>query len=446
MNNIMKIPELGQVWTPDNIALQMVKHLFVYHPYCKKILDPSCGPGTFLKALIDSASVNFELTCYDVDQRMINLTENIEVPKNSKKVVLNADYLLDQNLQNSFDAVIMNPPYIRQEEIESIKKKKYYKYIEKEFNETIDKRSNLFVLFLLKGILDLKTDGVLVAIVYDAINQTRYGQRMMNTINKHAEILLSHHVEAPFESTMIDARIIIFKKRSEAIHLEQEEILYKNCGHVKLEDLLYIKRGTAFPVRSAFIANEKDPCFQEAIPIMFKASNPKSLIVKADKNAYAVINGSDTLSANATAQINEKLIKLNKKQITPKVRVVSGQIAFNYYIRDSARHLWNKDNIAISDNFYISSTKDSFPCEVAWLLLNSSAYINPILASGRNQGSGLLKLQVYEYKNGYVPDWRQIDQRIIKKLHKKAKDLISSQANIEEVRKVADTLTKGLFN
>ncbi|WP_321158112.1 hypothetical protein, partial [Providencia stuartii] len=68
---------LGQVWTPDEIAYEMVRDAFSLIPNAKKILDPSCGPATFSKAISKLNHQEIELTCYDVDPRMQSITKEI---------------------------------------------------------------------------------------------------------------------------------------------------------------------------------------------------------------------------------------------------------------------------------------------------------------------------------------------------------------------------------
>jgi hypothetical protein len=72
--------ELGQVWTPDEIAYEMVENchnlLRNTHKSEISILDPACGPATFQKAILKSSMLVKNMSFYDVDKEMTKITES----------------------------------------------------------------------------------------------------------------------------------------------------------------------------------------------------------------------------------------------------------------------------------------------------------------------------------------------------------------------------------
>jgi hypothetical protein len=128
-----------------------------------------------------------------------------------------------------------------------------------------------------------------------------------------------------------------------------------------------------------------------------------------------------------------------------EIEGVAGPILFNYYIRKSPRHLWNASNVAVADNFYVSAPTDGFPAEVAWLLLNADKYLEPIVSASRNQGNGLQKLQLFEYKNVVVPDWRLLPGKEVAKLLRLSRTLIAREASYSAVRQAANKAIEGLL-
>lgn len=434
--------DLGQVWTPDDIADQMVREAFRVTPNAGKVLDPACGPGTFSKAISRCYGKEVYLTCYDVDPRMYQTTYKLHQKLGFKGEVINRDYLLDTSLRNSFDLIIMNPPYIRQEKIGKNNKEKYHDYLSTILCEKIDRRSNLFSLFMLKGLIDLSPNGVLCAIVFDAIKKSIYGRKTLAIFSKYAELISSKGVKAPFENVLIDAEIFLFRKKSKKILFnEKMEVRDLDSNLVPLEDLLETKRGTALPRRAPFLASFGEKYYEYSLPFFIKQANLKGLVIKPDNRIYLpdpkLEEESDYLEWMET-----RLHKYDLHKRQRLVRAVKGSIAFNYYIRKAPRHLWNKDRIALSDNFYVSETKNNFPVEVAWLLLNSEQYLSKLRAAASNQGSGLLKLQLYEYKSVMLPNWMKLSNEDVEELSVLAKSLIEKDAKYEEVKSVATCFVK----
>lgn len=442
-HDISKRKELGQVWTPIDIALEMARMALNAFPSAKNILDPACGPATFSTALKEAGAKNINLTSYDIDSRMVEYTKRVNREIGFQGETKSKDYLTDIKIESSFDIVIMNPPYIRQELIPKIHKEAYHKYLDMVFKGRVDKRANLYALFLLKGCKDLRPGGVMCAIIYDAITQSGYGKNILSLLGRNAELIFTKQIKTPFEGVLVDAQILLYKKR--LIPMENYEAKNEKIadGHIELCKLLETRRGTSFPLRALFLADITDPCFSNAKPIFVKQNTLDGLVIKPDESAYMSSQKTDT---KVSKWIQKRAKQLGAEIKKDNIKEVKGPIAFNYYIRKAPRHLWNEKNVAISDNFYVSSPKDGFSSAAAWLLLNSELYIERIMSAARNQGNGLLKLQLYEYKQAQIPDWRCLDKYQINDLSKIAMDLIMSGANYEVVRKIASKKTKEYIN
>ena len=435
--------ELGQVWTPLAVATEMVKDAMHAHQSAMRVLDPACGPATFSIALNKAGIRDIELTCYDIDERMgiETSTKNLELGFSGKTIT--SDYLADQSLAGVFDLVIMNPPYIRQELIQKEKKDSYHQYLSKALGIPVDKKSNLFALFMLKGIVDIASGGILCAIVYDAITQSGYGKKTLSIMDRHAELLSSKSIQAPFDGVLVDAQILLYRKRNYVIPELFLPTELSDSTLVPIGDLLQVRRGTALPVRKAYLASPDDPYYDKSSPFFIKQSRLDGLVVNPDKQAY-LADAHNLPNERFKSWITERVIANNVSANKLAIKAVRGPIVFNYYIRNAPRHLWNMNNVALSDNFYVSNPLGDFPAEVAWLLLNSDTYLNSLTDSARNQGSGLLKLQLYEYKQVMVPDWRRLSNRKIKAISDKALNLISDGAAYDTVRKTANRLSIGL--
>jgi hypothetical protein len=71
----------------------------------------------------------------------------------------------------------------------------------------------------------------------------------------------------------------------------------------------------------------------------------------------------------------------------------------------------------VSDNFYYINSK-IFDAKVLIHLLNSRTFIDLIIKKSRNQGSGLRKIQLYEFKEIKIPNWGKLNKKKINNLSK----------------------------
>jgi adenine-specific DNA-methyltransferase len=183
-NDIIKHKTLGQVFTPDWIVKEILDACNFYDNNLvnKKIIDPACGDGAFLKIIVSRIVDTLLTKKYSKDkikEYLENYVYGIEIDEiEFKKCLSNLNHLiedkLDQKLDvdwkifkddaltkykdylNFFDFVVGNPPYIR---IHNLDKKTRY-LLKKEFifsNGTID----IYLSFFELGFKLLNEKGIL---------------------------------------------------------------------------------------------------------------------------------------------------------------------------------------------------------------------------------------------------------------------------------------------
>ncbi len=106
----MKNMELGQVFTNEYIAKFMVSLLDINKQ--SRILEPCFGSGAFLTALKQADYSN--VIGYEIDGELFADTKRRFVDYD----LIHADFL-SSNPKN-IDAIIMNPPYVRHEKIDTL--------------------------------------------------------------------------------------------------------------------------------------------------------------------------------------------------------------------------------------------------------------------------------------------------------------------------------------
>ncbi|CAN0043992.1 unnamed protein product, partial [Chrysoparadoxa australica] len=274
MTDNLKDKDLGQVWTPEDVAEKMAE---ISSKYIKNkvstFLDPALGEGILLeksieKGLVDSST---NVICYEIDNEILLKALVLKTKYDLTAEFINEDYL-SSTVHNKVDFAIMNPPYIRQEKIDSSDKSKYLGAISRHLNFDVPAKSNLYIYFLFKALYELKSNGVLCALLYDSIDQSRYGKESLIELNKHAKIVESYNIKAPFKDAIVDASILVLVKREKKLSTTKglsDEKPTKN-GFIQLSDLAKISRGTTLHNSKVFIAETGEPVFDQARPIIKK--------------------------------------------------------------------------------------------------------------------------------------------------------------------------------
>lgn len=448
--------ELGQIWTPDNIAYRMAELAFKYSPNGPNIIiDPAVGPATFIKALYKYRLIraSTQIIAYDIEQKYVDYSMKYLKRLGIDGLVFLDDYLLNNNKIKA-DLIIMNPPYIRHERIPPDLKNKYLNSI----GYNIDGRSNLYVYFLLKALKDLKNQGILCAIVYDTIHYSKYGKKLWEIIKSELKILKTENVEMPFNNVLVNAVILVAKKkksRSQLFLNIPTSINPLPDKYAYLKDLVFIQRGTGLLNTSVFMAKPKDDYFNYSKQFIKKTTKIDGMIVQKDhsERAYLFEDYSSVPKSlqDKLQQKVDKIYSIKGRDRTKTLRdtikrkpkrwflhkIVRSKVIFNYYFRKEPRFLLNPYELPIADNFY-AIKPFNFNEECAWILLNSSYYKQSLIKASRPQGNGLSKIQVYEIKNAIVPDWRKLSKYEINSLAEIAKKCKAENLNKVMITKLAD--------
>ena len=178
-----------------------------------------------------------------------------------------------------FDAVIGNPPYVRQERIKEIKPYLKYSY------ETYDGLADLYVYFFEKGLNILNENGYLSYICSDKFTKANYGKKLRNYILNNSLIKFNDYKgDKIFKRATVDPCVTVIKKEkkknnvilvSDDFKLEQDRFYNKTWSFVlpeildlkdkilekgyKIKDIdgIRINRGILTGYNKAFIIDEK---------------------------------------------------------------------------------------------------------------------------------------------------------------------------------------------
>jgi type I restriction-modification system DNA methylase subunit len=254
---------LGQYFTSPDVVDLILR--FCMHHEDDKILDPSCGAGTFLvrayqhkklmnqrlehEKILDTlwgndiakfpahlATINLAINDLGVDKNYPNILENdfFELmvgnegfdPEKWRKARAKTLGLKEREVQYPrwFDAMVGNPPYTKQQEIAKISpdvaeyKKKL---IERALLDLKDKKiaeigeqAGIYVYFFVHGIKFLKDGGHFGFIVSNSWLDVKYGKGLQEFLLKNYKIIaiIESKVERWFEEADINTCIIILQK------------------------------------------------------------------------------------------------------------------------------------------------------------------------------------------------------------------------------------------
>ena len=156
--NISKISNIGQIFTPDYVAEYMVKNVFkIIENFSLdiqklKVLEPSVGKGIFLKFLLQNNFSN--IIAYEMDTSLNEILVN-----SFPSVEFRFDNFLGSDINEKFDIIIGNPPYLGQNYNAEIFQDyiKKYPICAKFFVGNMD----LFYFFIHLGIEKLNPGGIL---------------------------------------------------------------------------------------------------------------------------------------------------------------------------------------------------------------------------------------------------------------------------------------------
>ena len=223
---------LGQVFTPQFIVDDMLKLI----KNNGNILEPSCGDGAFSKNLKNVVA--------------------IEVDKNvCPDYALNIDFFF-YSIDNKFDTIIGNPPYVRFQDIQEKTKNKLDMSL-------FDERSNLYLFFIYKCILHLKSHGELIFIVPRDFLKLTSAIKLNNFIYQNGTItdIIELGDSKIFQNACPNCVIFRFEKdnfsritnitkRFQVINGQM--IFTSNNYNIKFSDLFFVKVGAVSGADSLF--------------------------------------------------------------------------------------------------------------------------------------------------------------------------------------------------
>lgn len=469
---------LGQYWTPDNIAEYMSSELLKVVPENGIVLDPCIGKNIFFSYL---SSSKIHLKGIEIDKNLVSST--ISSFYDHKNRNLEIGDFIEFSFNQKFDAIVMNPPYTRQEKLSSETKIKL-RDICKRAGINISAKANLYLYFVIKSLLLLKDGGTLIAITYDSWLYSSFGDRFKQyLLEKYSIKKIIHFKHEAFDGVDIGATLLIIQKNKplqsieyieyysakkflpqdcnvETYNLLPQELIEFNEHTSKKQTINFPEkyfqplieisektpwRGTSSPSNKFFIYKDKS---DGLTPVLKKI--PKNNYSATNKDCVYAFSFSELDSETSMKRLQDIRTSILSNKVSDSLRnkVLSdefwykfpikqgGNIIFNYYFRNNPKFIMNAERMATMGNFYNLIVTDVFEY---FALLNSSLTRYVFERNSKNQGRGLRKIQLNRFITIPIMKLSLFDRIEKEKLGELGKKL-SLTKNVKPIIKNIDTI------
>lgn len=327
----------AQFFTPYQLASLMADWL-LGNQNLITVLEPAFGLGVFSRALLSKKS-DLSIKGFDIDERIFA----------EAKEIFNDNYYVDFHLEdymfndwsNKYDGIICNPPYFKFHDYDN---KTILNEIENRLKIKLNGFTNLYTLFLLKSIYQLKPNGRLAYIIPSEFLNSDYGKLVKSALIKNK--VLRHIVVFDFEENVFDDALT-----TACILLCSND---KNNQTVKfstiktIEDLELVKTYISeYPINSlggsTFNVSELEPevkwrkYYQEQNGIRYKNLIPFSSVAKVVRGIATGANEYFTFSKSKANQYG-----IDEKYLLPCI-CKAVDVKDNFFTKDNFNSLIKND-------------------------------------------------------------------------------------------------------
>ena len=190
----------GIYFTPKNIAIDMINICKKHNKKIKRVLEPSCGSCQVINE-VDKAFEDIQIDGVEFNNTIFTEIKALEHTNNTN--LMNNDYL-KYVPEEKYDLIIGNPPYfvMPKNDVETI----YYNYF--------DGRPNIFVLFIIKAMFELKMNGILAFVLPKNFLNCNYYNKLREHIVENFKIVsIKDHSNEKYIETGQDTIVLIIQKR-----------------------------------------------------------------------------------------------------------------------------------------------------------------------------------------------------------------------------------------
>ena len=190
----------GIYFTPKNIVTDMINICKKHNKKIKRVLEPSCGSCQVINE-VDKAFEDIQIDGVEFNNTIFTEIKALEHTNNTN--LMNNDYL-KYVPEEKYDLIIGNPPYfvMPKKDVDTI----YYNYF--------DGRPNIFILFIIKAMFELKMNGILAFVLpKNFLNCNYYNKLREHIVDNFKIVSIKDHSNEKYIETGQDTIVLIMQRR-----------------------------------------------------------------------------------------------------------------------------------------------------------------------------------------------------------------------------------------
>ena len=200
--------KFAQFFTPEPIAQLMVDWL-LNAENISTLLEPAFGLGVFTRKVVSKRD-DIAITGFDIDNVIFDIAKK-QYQDNLNLKLHHEDYLFN-DWDSKYDGIVCNPPYLK---FHDYSNKKALSEIEKRLKIQLSGFTNIYTLFLLKSIYQLKNNGRMAYIIPSEFLNSDYGKNIKDYLLKSnllRYIFIFDFKENIFDNVLTTSAILLLSK------------------------------------------------------------------------------------------------------------------------------------------------------------------------------------------------------------------------------------------
>jgi adenine-specific DNA-methyltransferase len=190
--------KFAQFFTPYSIA-ELMANWLLGNKTLQTVLEPAFGLGVFSRALFAKKN-DIQIKGFEIDRLIFEKAKN-EFSGYEKLNLLLEDYMYN-DWRSQYDGIVCNPPYFKFHDYDN---KNVLKEVKTKLKCKLNGFTNLYTLFLLKSIHQLKLNGRCAYIIPSEFLNSDYGKLVKTYLLKTGA--LRHIIVIDFEANVFDDAI-----------------------------------------------------------------------------------------------------------------------------------------------------------------------------------------------------------------------------------------------
>lgn len=223
----------GGYYTPKKLTDYLTSWIFEGDKNGISIFEPSAGDGAFLKSILNRTN-SCKVTAVEIDAGEYKKAQAL-VSKDKRFDIANQDFFdFYEKNQNTYHAIIGNPPYIRYQFLEQQQRITQSDILEKNGMKA-NRLINSWVAFTVATVELLKPSGKLAFVLPTDILQVTYARQLREFLFKElSEITLITFEVSPFENIQQDIVLLMGVKKRASLEVSKFRVInLKSMQHLK---------------------------------------------------------------------------------------------------------------------------------------------------------------------------------------------------------------------